>query len=134
MGQSNLFEGVIARVAEPGKPGAIDWRGRQLDIVSTGHWRIGERVAWMVLSESVVMHRRGRPSQGERENPVGGLITNLAVLGEQTAVTLRLIGDPDAVLNFRLPTHAARRNELQGGCEITVSLLSDGLHLMSTEK
>jgi hypothetical protein len=60
---------------------------------------------------------------------IGGVSTDLTVLGEQTAVTVRLAGDPEAVLNFRLPTHAARPNE----CEIIVSLRSDGLHLVLAE-
>ncbi len=129
MGESNVFEGELLTVASA-TPGRLKWRGIVLDVRETGAVRAGQRVMWMVPAESIVLHRRGRPSQGERENPVPGTVVDLTRLGEQTAVTVRVDGAGDALLNFRLPTHAAKRNELAAGELVQVSLLAEGIHVM----
>ena len=69
-------------------------------------------------------------SQGERENPLSGTVATLAALGEQTALGVRLDGPDGHILNFRLATHAARRNALALGAGVTLSALADGIHLM----
>ncbi|HZA00959.1 MAG TPA: ABC transporter ATP-binding protein [Hyphomicrobiaceae bacterium] len=133
VGQTNIFHGTLYARAALGQPGRLDWSGGSLEVAETGDWPTGSRVAWMVAADHIVLHRRGRPSLGERENPVAGIVADLAVLGEQTAVTVHAADRSDAVLNFRLPTHAARRNELSKGAEVTVSLLAKGIHLMPPE-
>jgi molybdate transport system ATP-binding protein len=133
VGQTNIFDGRLRSRACLGQPGRLDWYSGTLEVADTGDWPDGARVAWMVAADHIVLHRRGRPSLGERENPVAGIVANMAVLGEQTALTVHVADQRDAVLNFRLPTHAARRNGLAEGAEITVSLLAKGIHLMAPE-
>jgi molybdate transport system ATP-binding protein len=130
MGQRNTFPGKVSAVARPGIPGQLEWAGGALDIADTQTFNVGDPVTWMVPTDSVVLHRRGRPSRGDRENPVQGVITLLTRLGDQTAVTVMLASSDEAVVNFRMPTHAARRNELMLGSDVTLSLLADSLHLM----
>jgi molybdate transport system ATP-binding protein len=133
VGQTNIFDGTLHSRASLGRPGRLGWCGGTLEVAETGDWPAGARVAWMVAADHIVLHRRGRPSLGERENPVAGIVANMAVLGEQTAVMVRVADQREAVLNFRLPTHAARRNGLAHGAEVTVSLLAKGIHLMVPE-
>jgi molybdate transport system ATP-binding protein len=133
VGQTNIFDGTLRSPASPPQPGRLDWDGGALEVAETGPWWAGARVAWMVAADHIVLHRRGRPSLGERENPVAGTVAHMAVLGEQTALTVHVANRQDAVLNFRLPTHAARRNELTPGAEVTVSLLAKGIHLMAPD-
>lgn len=133
VGQPNLFEGRIVARAEGTRPGRIAFGRLELEVERIGEFSVGQKVSWMIPSESIVLHRRGRPSQGERENPLSGRIAMLAKLGEQTAVTVDLDGAEDLRLNFRLPTHSARRNELAPGVEVTVSLLAADIHLMPSE-
>ena len=133
VGQTNIFEATIERVASDGEPGLIRWCSHALEVAVTGQHAGGDKVTWMVPSEHVVLHRRGRPSFGERENPINGRIAELVVLGEQTALTLALLNDESVLLNFKMATHAARRNGLAIGVDVTVSLLADGIHLMAAE-
>jgi len=133
VGQTNIFQGRVRSRASLTKPGRLDWGGRMLEVADTGDWPVGARVSWMVAADHIVLHRRGRPSLGERENPVAGVVADMAVLGEQTALTVHLADHSDAVLHFRLPTHAARRNQLAPGADVTVSLLANGIHLMAPE-
>ncbi|BBI52927.1 hypothetical protein HORIV_53480 [Vreelandella olivaria] len=74
-----------------------------------------------------MLHRRDRPSQGERENPITAAVSELVVLGGITSVSLRVHhGD---MLRFDIATHAARRNQLTRGAVVSVSLLAEGIHL-----
>jgi molybdate transport system ATP-binding protein len=90
----------------------------------------GTAVDWLIGAGGVVLHRRGRPSAGERENPVSGTIIALLPMGEEMRVTLD-VGDPEGrQLTFALPRHAAQRNGLAPGEACSVSLLRDALHVM----
>lgn len=133
MGQTNVFRARLLGQARNGAPGRVAMAGTELEIAQTGDFKPGDDVACLAPSEFVVLHRRGRPSQGERENPVSGTVAAVDRLGEQTAVSVRVDGEASALINFRLPTHAARRNEVAVGGVVTVSLLADGLHLMAQD-
>lgn len=133
MGQTNVFPGTLLKPAGDGVCGLVAMAGVELEITDTGRFAADDAIVCLAPSEFIVLHRRGRPSQGERENPISGAIAAIDRLGEQTAVSVRIGGEAQALINFRLPTHSARRNELAVGETITVSLLADGLHLMAGE-
>lgn len=127
----NVFHGEI------GHDGDARW-------LQWGPWRLeadhlpagepaGRRVAWYVPPSDVVLHRRGRPSRGERENPVDGRVAEMIVLGGMTLVALAFAHTDDS-LRFEIATHAARRNGLARGETVTVSLLRQGIHLMPEEQ
>ncbi|ABI57265.1 ABC transporter ATP-binding protein [Alkalilimnicola ehrlichii MLHE-1] len=131
VGHQNLFRGrVIASNAATGRLW-LEWQGQTLEATYNPSFPPGSEVTWLAPASHVLLHRRGRPSLGERENPVAGVVRELVVLGEQTSVTLSLSGG--APLNFTVGTHAARRNGLAPGEEARVSLLADGIHLMAPE-
>ena len=87
---------------------------------------------WVVPESHVVMHRRERPSRGERENPVRGIVRDVVILGGDARVTLDVHG-VDTPLTFEVSVHVAKRNRIAAGAEASVSLLADGIHLMATE-
>ncbi len=129
IGETNILSGTILRPSAPALPGLLKFGDATLEVADSAGVAADTKVQWLIPAEAIVLHRRGRPSQGERENPVSGHVQAMTVLGEQTAVTLGLEASPGSVLNFRLPTHAARRNELAAGVETTVSLLADAIHI-----
>jgi molybdate transport system ATP-binding protein len=133
MGETNVFEGTVLLPARAGSPGRVLAGGVELDVETTGPFAAGTAVAVLIPGEYVVLHRRGRPSAGERENPVSGVVETLLPLGEQISVGVRFGGPGDGLLNFRLPTHAARRNGLMPGAGITISVLAEGVHLMPAD-
>ena len=128
VGETNIFAGTVAATGDAELPGRVHWAGGLIE-AATGDFAVGQRVSWMAAADHIVLHRRGRPALGDHENPVEGTVTDIAVLGAQTAVTMTV--GTDAVLNFQLPTHAARRNDVVVGAAITVSLLRAGVHLMA---
>ena len=84
----------------------------------------------LVAPSAVLLHRRDRPSAGERENPVPARVLEVLALGADARVTLDVADPAGGPLVFTLPMHAARRNGLAPGEACVVSLLRDGLHIM----
>ncbi|MCW8084305.1 ABC transporter ATP-binding protein [Sabulicella glaciei] len=126
----NLFRGRIE--AQDGASGRVvlRWGSRRLEAASGRCFRPGMEVDWLVPGGAVVLHRRERPSQGQRENPVQARVMDLVPMGEEARVTLD-VDDPDGgSLAFSLPLHHARRNGLAPGAECGVSLLAAAIHLM----
>lgn len=130
MGQTNLLEGVLVAAAEGGAPGRLSWHGLTLEVARTGPFASGARVAWLAPADHVLLHRRARPVGATMLNPVRGTVVGLVTLGERTAVTLHVPGEPAAVLNFSVATRTVRNGDIGKGMEATVSLLPEGIHLM----
>jgi len=124
----NLFEGVVRE--HRANRTVIGWGDYELEAVHEPSLRSGERVNWVIAPEYVVLHRRDRPSQGERENPVSGVVEDCVSLGETTNVTIRIAGQIGALVAMNIATHNARRNKLAPGESISVTLLAEGIHLM----
>ncbi|TLF51695.1 ABC transporter ATP-binding protein [Halomonas urmiana] len=123
----NVF---VGRVADDAAGRRLQWGPWRLEVASDlERLSPGQRVCWYLPPSDVVLHRRGRPSRGERENPVEGRVVEMAVLGGISFVALAF-DHCDDTLRFELPTHAARRNGLAQGERVGVSLLAAGIHLM----
>lgn len=126
----NVFTGVV-RNTEAGR--RLEW----------GEWRLevdrgiddvapGTTVTWYLPESDIVLHRRGRPSRGVRENLVSARVDELVVLGGISTVTLVFAHDRQP-MRFDIATHASRRNGLAQGEWVDVSLLSSGIHVMDTD-
>jgi molybdate transport system ATP-binding protein len=126
--QRNLFRGTVERHS----PDAtfLRWAGMSLEAAPRPEIPAGEVVDWIVPDGFVVLHRRDRPSRGERENPVAGRIESVLPIGQTASVTFRPERDPSLPIQFSVPLHVARRNDLAPDAEATVSLLASGIHLM----
>ena len=123
----NLFEG---EVVEEGGERRLAWGPWRLEVAEgLAALPLGGRVSWYLPPSDVVLHRRDRPSQGERENPVAARVESLVVLGGITEVSLAF-DHTERTLGFEIATHAARRNGLARGEAVQVSLLAAGIHLM----
>jgi molybdate transport system ATP-binding protein len=126
----NVFDATVAGHDVARGITWLDWRGQRLETALRPELRPGSPVAWCVPASDIVLHRRERPSRGERENPIAGTIRALLPLGESASVALTPTAMPAAEIHFSLPMHVARRNALAPGAAATVSLLADAIHLM----
>ena len=125
----NLFRARVE--AQAGAATLLRWAGHLLEAAPAPRFAVGEEVDWLIASGGVVLHRRLRPSAGERENPVGGRVATMLALGEEARITLD-VADPDGgTLAFAMPLHAARRNGIAPGEAVSVSLLRDAIHVMA---
>ena len=126
----NLFEGVVVAQREDATATLLTWQGFELETRYQSEFAVGESVHWVIPSAAVIMHRRDRPSRGERENPIDGTIQRFVPLGENASVTMRVAGTDNVQLSFTVPTHVAKRNRVAEGGDVRVSLLSDSITLM----
>ncbi|MBI2319190.1 MAG: ABC transporter ATP-binding protein [Betaproteobacteria bacterium] len=126
----NLYEAVVLDHRAESNRTLMDWGGIALEAVHAPAFGIGERLSWVIAPEYVILHRRDRPSRGERENPVAGVVRDCVILGETTSVVIEVDGRSETTLAMNIPTHHARRNRLGPGEAVTVSLLAEGIHVM----
>jgi len=127
--QRNVFRGRVLRHDAAAGTTWIEGLGRTLECALAEGLAPGTEVSWLVPGSHVILHRRDRPSRGERENPVAGVLAEFLPLGSQVSVVIRVAGT-DERLQVTFPLHVARRNGLDTGAEVAVSLLRDGIHLM----
>jgi len=128
VGLQNLFEGTLV---QDGGGLKLEWLGHMLEVTCvTG--KPGERVSWVIPPEGVLLHRRERPSRGEAENPIAGIVQDCVRLGPFTQVRLQAEGGREPIA-FSVPTHVAERNEIAPGASARVTLLAASIHLMPWE-
>lgn len=134
VGLRNLFEGRVLEHREHEGCTLIDWPPYTLRARLDTQHGAGQRVIWAIATARVVLLRRERPSSATHENPVSGIVRDLAVLGERSLLTVTVTGAASASLSVSVPTHLAHRAALAAGQEVTFSLQSDGIHLMPWER
>ena len=127
---SNVFRGRIVAQEPAAGVTRVRWRGHTLECRHDPAFEAGETVDWVVPQRYVILHQRVRPSLGERENPVAGVVDELLVLGENANVTMMVGERTEDPLSFTVPVHVAQRNRLVAGESISVTLLAEGIHLM----
>ncbi|MGV3626103.1 MAG: ABC transporter ATP-binding protein [Betaproteobacteria bacterium] len=134
VGLRNVFRaGVLAHDTERGLT-TIEWRKHRLEARLQPDFQLGQQVTWTISPGHLVLHRRDRPSRGERENPVSGRVLEYLPLGENVALTVAVNGPDRPPLFLTVPAHTARRNGIAQGVEIGVSLLAEGIHLMPADE
>lgn len=125
----NIFAAQV--VAQRPNGTRILWQGVTLEAPAYPGFAVGDPCQWCIRNSQVLLHRRDRPSNGERENPVAGQIANMVLLGDTASLDLAI---GDVRLQFSVSSHVAQRNGLVPGAEATVSLRTEGIHLMPPER
>jgi molybdate transport system ATP-binding protein len=133
VGLRNVFRAGVLGHDEGRGMTTIEWRGHRLEARLQPAFAPGTQVTWAIPQGHIVLHRRDRPSRGERENPVSGPVTECIALGENVALTVAVNGPDRPPLFLNIPAHVARRNDIVAGVEIGLSLLAEGIHLMPAD-
>ena len=128
----NVFSGVVTGHDADGAYTRLSWHGHELEAAHRPGFAPGTEVAWCIPADSVVLHRRDRPSRGEHENPVHGTVAEALRLGEMTQVRIAVRGIAEPI-HLTIPTHVAWRNGVETGEPIGVSLRAGAIHLMPPE-
>ena len=128
----NIFEGQIRGHDSETNTTLLDWGSYGLEARLDRQFAAGSTVDWIIPSSGIVLHRRDRPSLGEHENPVHGVIGEVTRLGDVTSVSIYARGNPPGLLHFTIPSHVAQRNQLSVGVDASVSLLKESIHLMAS--
>jgi molybdate transport system ATP-binding protein len=130
----NVFAARVVAHADGGSHTVIEWEGRSLEARHAPAFAPGARVAWCIPSDGVILHRRDRPSRGERENPLRALVAQFIALGAQAELTLHVDARADMPLHTSISTHVAARNRIAKGETVGLSLLASAIHLMPSQR
>ena len=131
---TNVFDGVVAEHRAEAGVTLVAWAGYRLEARLQPDYALGQPITWAIPSANVILHRRDRPSRGERENPVAGVVSEFVPLGENASVAVRIDGAPELPRFMSIPTHVAGRNRIGVGERVTVSLLAEAIHLMPRDE
>jgi molybdate transport system ATP-binding protein len=129
----NVFSGSVKEHRESAGVTRLAWQGRTIEAGLSDAFEPGEPVTWCVPADSIIVHRRDRPSQGDRENPLSGIVREAVQLGQTTELVIVVGGDDRQPFHLSIPTHAARRNGIVVGAEIGFSIRAEAVHLMPPE-
>jgi molybdate transport system ATP-binding protein len=109
----------------------LEWHDYVFSISRLTGFVEGQDVFFALSPAKILLHQRVRPSSGEQENPVAGIIRDRVTLRGITTVLFSIGLAKGAILQMDLPEHVAMRNKLNIGEMIKVSLLSDAIHVMA---
>ncbi|MCP4332422.1 MAG: ABC transporter ATP-binding protein [Gammaproteobacteria bacterium] len=130
VGIRNIFNSRVAGIDNEQHSLELQWGKILLEMPYRSGFAINQTVTWCIPSDGIVVHRRNRPSRGEHENPVFGIVNEVFQFGQTTELTIE-VDDPDAhPLHCSVPTHVAERNEIGVGVALGVSLKADMIHIM----
>jgi molybdate transport system ATP-binding protein len=133
VGMKNVFRATVIEARNDGSV-LLEWRGRQLIASRANSFTTGDAVHWCIPQSHIVLHRRERPSRGERENPVHGTVARVLTMGDNAMVSVDVARSDKPPVFLSLPLHVAERNGLAPGVSATVSLLADSIHLMKPDR
>ncbi len=130
MDQQNLFTAQVLEHDSLMQKTRLRWRGTVLEAAYQPQFPVNERVCWMIQSANVLLHRRDRPSNGDRENPLSGQIIEYMENNGQSHLLVEVDRELKINIAINVPLHVARRNGLGLNEAVGVSLLAEGIHLM----
>ena len=108
----------------------LDWNGLPLEVGLQTQHAVGAVVSWVIPPGAILLHRRDRPSHGERENPVPCEVRRSVAMGDLVQITLEPVHSRGEPLATTLSIHVAARNRVEAGEPAVVSLLASGIHLL----
>jgi len=126
----NICKATVRAHDAAAKRTFLDWSGLPLEAALQAQHPVGAVVSWVVPAGAILLHRRDRPSHGERENPVPCEVRRCIPMGDMVQVTLEPIHARSEHLATTLSVHVAARNQVRVGEPAVVSLLASGIHLL----
>lgn len=130
MDQQNVFTAQVIEHDTQTKKTHLRWHNMILECIYQPHFQISEQVCWMIQSASILLHRRNRPSNGDKENPLQGSIIEYLEINGQANLLIEIDSQLKINIAMNVPLHVARRNSLGLNESIGISLLTDGIHIM----
>ena len=130
MDQQNLFTALVMGHDRQAKKTHLRWHSMVLEANYQPQFPINERVCWMIQSADVLLHRRDRPSCGDRENPLHGPVIEYMESNGLANLLVQIDRELQLNIAINVPLHVARRNRLGLNEQIGISLLGEGIHLM----
>jgi len=130
MDQQNVFTAQVIEHDAQKQKTLLRWQKMILEASYQPRFQVNEQVCWMIQPANILLHRRGRPSNGDRENPLQGRV--IEYMESSGLANMLVLVDKELNINITInvPLHVAKRNSLGLNEQIGLSLLGEGIHLM----
>ncbi len=130
VGHRNLHPGrILGPAAREGRV-MVDWAGIPLEVAATRPPAPGRWVDWLIPEGVVQLMRRHGTPRRRWENVLPGRVIEAVALGDTVTACILVHDDPKRRIRMRLGLHAARRNRLETGAQVEISLPAEAIHLM----
>ena len=130
-GHDNVFTAILDKHDNNKGVSYINWHNH---ILESGYFpNLGESevIDWFIPSSQIILHESKNASINYK-NILPGKIIDFIQLGEGSILSIELDGIPELVhMNFT--THRARYDGLVPGKNVSISLVSEGIHLMKKQ-
>jgi molybdate transport system ATP-binding protein len=130
MDQQNLFTAQVIEHNKQSNKTLLHWHDLVLEAIYQPRFSIEQKVCWMIQPANILLHRRDRPSNGDKENPLQGQIIEYLEINGLANILVQIDKELNINITINVPLHVARRNRLGVNENIGISLLSEGIHLM----
>jgi molybdate transport system ATP-binding protein len=130
MDQQNLFTAMVLAHEPTANITRLLWRDVEIEAVYQSQFTVNQQVCWSIQPSNILLHRRDRPSMGERENPLQGKIIEYLENNGLARLLVQVNRELKVNLTVNVPIHVAKRNRLALNEKIGLSLLAEGIHLM----
>ena len=112
MDQQNLFTAQVLEHDVKMQKTRLRWHAWVLEAAYQPHYPVNDKVCWMIQPANVLLHRRYRPSKGDKENPLQGSV--IEYMENNGLANMLVQVDRELQLNIAInvPLHVARRNQL----------------------
>jgi molybdate transport system ATP-binding protein len=122
--QKNIFQGtVIGHEADMGIT-TISWGDFTLSASYQPDFQVGKVVDWVIPTSHVGV-------VFDDENVVSGVVSGIVRLGDMVTVSVTIKEASSHPLFMSVPVLEAKQRNLKAGETISVSLISEGIHLMT---
>ena len=130
MDQQNVFTAQVMEHDSQRQKTLLRWHDMILEAAYQDQFQVSEQVCWMIQPANILLHRRGRPSNGDRENPLQGQVIEYMESNGLANMLVRIDNKLKINITINVPLHVAKRNNLGLHENIGISLLGEGIHLM----
>ncbi len=126
----NSFKAQVLEIKPEPQGLVLQWGEHSMEVDFTEGYSIGDKVCWCIPPKGILLHSRLRPSKGEKENPISGIIDEMVTINGLTSLMVKILPTLRLRLYMELPIHVVERNRLKMGENIGISLLKKAVHLM----
>ena len=134
VGLKNTFRAGVIEHFPDRNVTVIEWRKHRLEARLQPEFSPGTQVTWVIPQRYLVLHGSKVISAVELENPVPGVVASAVRLGDNAVLSIHVGGLDRPPLFLSVPVHVARRDNIERGIEVTLSLFAEGIHLMPPDK
>lgn len=124
---NNIFQGTVIGHEQAFDMTHISWGSHTLSAPYQPAFKPGKPVDWVIPTSHVILVGN---DQGIDENTVTGIVSGIVRLGDLVQIVILIKDASSHPLFMSMPMLEAKQRDLKEGDGVSVSLVTEGIHLM----